>query len=352
MPNLARATLLAVGLHAAFLTAPSRALAFPPGGAQPVPYQTAPVPYGQPPAAPAPQSAGTRALSLGPAQSVGSDVIYLRDGGILRGTIIDAIPNAQARIQLATGEIATVPWSEIARFDHAGATPPGPPQPHRTDASPEPNRTASAAVSGSGVLVHIDSPSPVELQRKVDPNAAARGSDGHANAKSGWQTVCSAPCDHAIPADGRYRVIGDGARPSREFMLPGTARSVSLNVSPSSPGWFIGGIVLTSVGGITMIVGLFVGLIGSLATTLDSSGTAQDWANGGWTAVAIGGVGMIVGIVALVGNMHSDVAIGTGEATGQTPGSAWAHVATWREASPIERAVAPAVAAPLIHLSF
>jgi hypothetical protein len=135
-------------------------------------------------------------------------------------------------------------------------------------------------------------------------------------------------------------------------MLPDAGRPVSLNVSPSSNGWFIGGIVLLSVGSITALVGLCIGLIGSLASTVDSSGTAQDWATGGWTTFAIGGVGAVVGAIALVANMHSDVSFPTAETAGKGPGSPWAQVASWREPGPVERAVPPAVAAPVFKLSF
>lgn len=89
------------------MTTPGLAWAQARQAPQPVPYPTlpAPVPYGQPAPGPAPLPS-----ARGPA--VGQDVIYMKNGGILRGTIIDAIPNSQARIQLATGEIATVPWRE------------------------------------------------------------------------------------------------------------------------------------------------------------------------------------------------------------------------------------------------
>ena len=104
----ARALLVLAAVQLATVTAPSVAWA----QTQPVPYPTLPppVPYGEPTPAPG--------ASVQRAPSVGQDVIYMKNGGILRGTIIDAIPDAQARIQLATGEIATVPWQAIDRIEH------------------------------------------------------------------------------------------------------------------------------------------------------------------------------------------------------------------------------------------
>src|SRR5271170_296199 len=107
-----RALAVLVAAQMAAVTTPSVAWA---QGPQPVPYPTAPPPvlYGQPAPAPTPSASAPR-----PGAPVGQDVIYMKNGGILRGTIIDAIPDAQARIQLATGEIATVPWPAIDRIDH------------------------------------------------------------------------------------------------------------------------------------------------------------------------------------------------------------------------------------------
>ena len=55
---------------------------------------------------------------------------------MLRGTIIDAIPEAQARIQLVTGEIATVPWPQILRIERAGAPPANSPPSTKPPAPP------------------------------------------------------------------------------------------------------------------------------------------------------------------------------------------------------------------------
>jgi hypothetical protein len=307
--------------------------------AQPVPYNPAPspVPYGQSTSG-AQQPSGLRA-----AAPAGSDVIYLKNGGILRGTIIDAIPNAQARIQLATGEIATVPWSEIARMDHSGTTSSAPAAP--TPAPP----AAPTKAPPVGPTVHIDSPSPVELQHK--------GGDSDT-----WQMVCSSPCDRRLPTDGPYRIVGDGARPSRGFTLPEGAGGVTLNVSPSSQGWFVAGIVFVSVGAPTLLIGLLIGLVASLATTVDNSGTAQDWATGGWTAFGIGTAGVIGGIIAITSNAHTGVEVQTAGSNEGAAGSPWVpvpmwalgqgpHVAGLHDAPPGLQA-APAVGGTLFKLSF
>src|SRR5207249_5202899 len=79
-----------------------------------------------------------------------------------------------------------------------------------------------------------------------------------------WTFACGAPCDADLPLSAEYRIGGSGIRSSRAFSLaarPG--EHVTLDVTTSSTGGFAGGIVLTSLGGLTMIVGLALILVGS-----------------------------------------------------------------------------------------
>jgi hypothetical protein len=96
--------------------------------------------------APAPQAHG-----------VGSDVIYTKSGGMMRGTLIEVAAGAQATIQLGTGEIVTVPWAEILRIEQGTQAPAPAP-------APAPTPTAAPSPPDTMVLVHIDAPSPVEMQ--------------------------------------------------------------------------------------------------------------------------------------------------------------------------------------------
>jgi hypothetical protein len=326
---------MVVVVHTAVLTAPALAFAQAP---QPVPCNQTRVPYdaaGDHPASSATAPPGTRAL-VAPA---GSDVIYLKNGGVLRGTIIDATPDAQARIQLATGEIATVPWSEIARFEHGAtlSTAPSPAPPPTARAEPAPK------AAPAGPMVHIDSPSTVELQYKGEGE------------NESWRTVCSSPCDRRLPAEGRYRIGGDSARPSRTFILPEGTGTVSLAVNPSSHGWFNVGVVLTAVGAPTMVIGFIMGLyVASLCTSGDCSVTGQDVATGGWTAFGLGAAGLVVGLIAIVVHARTGVDVQSGAAKEGAAGSPWMQVATFRdgrEPAPESRA-APAVGGTVFKLSF
>jgi hypothetical protein len=250
-------------------------------------------------------------------RSVGSDIIYTRSGGMMRGTLIEVATGAQATIQLATGEVVTVPWSEISRIEQGAPTPT--PTPTPTDAT---------------VLVHIDSPSPVDLQ-------VTHGK------KNDWETICSAPCDVQVPAHGMYRIAGSGSRPSSTFSLSSMHGRADLVVSPSSSGWFVGGIVLLSVGGGVMLIGAFIGLIASITSTVDTSGASSQIEATGWTMAGVGALGLVAGIVAMASNAHSGVEL---HDAGAAP--APQHAATWRDAPAFEMAVPRAVAVPILSGSF
>jgi hypothetical protein len=252
-------------------------------------------------------------------RSVGSDIIHTKSGGMLRGTLLEVATGAQATIQLGTGEIVTVPWAEIARIEQGAPTP-----------TPSPTQTPTDTM----VLVHIDSPSPVELQVN------------HGQ-KDDWQTACSSPCDQQFPAHGTYRITGDGTRPSHSFTLSAMHGRADLAVSPSSSGWFVGGIVLLAVGGAATLVGAVIGLIADITSTVDKSGTSSQIETTGWTVAGVGAIGLIAGIVAMASNAHSGVEF---HDAGATP--APQHAATWRDAPAFEMAVPRAVAVPILTGSF
>lgn len=341
-----RAAAVVAAMHLAAVSAPSVAWA----QAQPVPYPTAPppVPYND---GPLPGPAVQRA------PVVGQDVIYMKNGGILRGTIIDAIPDAQARIQLATGEIATVPWQAIDRIEHGsngsrpGAPLPPLPGPAPRGAIPPPPPPPRAVAPGAMVWVHIEGGDGALLE-------ADRASDGT------WEVACRAPCDIQVPTSGDYRIGGSTIRRSAIFRLRGNPGDhVTVNVSGGSKAWLVTGIVITPIGGLVTLIGLIMGLAGSIATTsvstsgcygstttcgsLDSS-TNPGLATAGWITALVGaGIG-VAGIVLIATNAKTTVAVDlTGAQAARVQGDAWAKVPSWRETGSAEKAVPPVYGASL-----
>jgi len=353
------ASLLAASLAFPAVAVPSQAFALPPPPpppppvvvVQPVPVQ--PVPYAPPPAVPAGSSAaaGVEVLpALPPGQAVdvprlaqvGTDIVYLKGGGMLRGTLIEAIPNDHATLEMATGQTAVIPWDRIERIERAGSRPPTP-APSFTPAFPAPPE--------GNALVHIDSEDPVTLERRVPGTRF-------------WTPVCTSPCDIGVPVWGSYRISGQGIRDSNDFNL--AARNgdhVVLNVSSATKGGFAGGIALTSIGGFSILVGATI--LFSVATS-DLANNAADqpsspndgtWNTAGWIMVGAGAGAVLVGILLLTTNRHSNVAQSGGltrqasEGTDALRADARFRAPQWHD-DKTAQGLPKAVGAPILKFSF
>ncbi len=53
------------------------------------------------------------------------DTVVLKNGGILRGSLVKDVPGESLVLELTTGEIRTIPRAEIARVEPARSAPPG-----------------------------------------------------------------------------------------------------------------------------------------------------------------------------------------------------------------------------------
>jgi hypothetical protein len=262
---------------------------------------------------PAPASGVGAAAAAGQPRAAGADVIDLKNGGALHGTMIDAVPNSYARIQLVTGQVATVPWQDIERIERGIAAPaiPGP------AAAATPAATAPAAT----VWVHIEGSQVAQLQRDTS-------GDGN------WVTVCTAPCDRALPAQVGYRIVGDGIRDSSDFELSAQGgQRQTLTVDEGSRGGFVLGIVGTVAGGIAIGIGLLVVFIAAVSRAVDSDNGAATSGDinaetAGWIISGAGTAGLVGGIVLLVSNGRTRVAQGSATASSSAwlPASDWAHV--------------------------
>jgi hypothetical protein len=267
----------------------------------------------------------------------------MKNGGILRGTIVDAIPNAQARIELVTGEIATVPWEEIARIEYAAEARPAPPPPASAPApAPAPSPPRPSPLAGPMVLVHLDGPDDAQLQQ----DATGDGS---------WRTVCSPPCDQSLPVGPDYRIEGGSFKSSSVFKLSGgQGERVTVTISGASKGWFVAGIVATAIAAPVSLISLLTGLTASLeagVTTGSIHDQASSFASGAWTVFAVSAAALVGGIVLIVTNAKTTTTQDVGIAQAAllaTP----AHRPTWREPPPEEKAMPPAVGAPLWTVHF
>jgi hypothetical protein len=93
------------------------------------------------------------------------------------------------------------------------------------------------------VLVHIESPGSVDLERETGDR------------RDPFYVTCSSPCDEWVPASGVYRIGGSGTRASRRFELRANSGRETLVVSPASSAVFDIGIGLMVVGAAAIAIG-------------------------------------------------------------------------------------------------
>lgn len=253
------------------------------------------------------------------AQDLPPDVVRLRDGGMLRGTIIESSPGSHVLLTLANGETRRVeaedvewagPVAEMAV--HSAQTP--------TDLALGPSEQASSAdgprseperPSGpSAVLPAGDLRFPIELWTHLDREIVVhwRASEhpemsvtivGNIGAAStdmvgDWVEVCTVPCSASLPQGTHHLAASEGDFPRYEFPLPLTVRqplSVEIVRVDRTTERIAGGITIGS----SLVIGAFLmGIPAAIDGGLFTSG-----ANGGSfvAGAVIGGLGLIVGLL-------------------------------------------------------
>ncbi len=97
---------------------------------------------------------------------------------------------------------------------------------------------ATAATPPPTVVVHLDSPQPVNLEASYQDGA--------------WRTVCTSPCDAAVQADGVFRISGESLRTSKSFRIEAGGKA-TLTVDPVSSSGHTLSVVLIVVGSLALL---------------------------------------------------------------------------------------------------
>jgi len=334
-----RTASLFLALAAAANIAVQTPLAHAQTAVQPVPYNPS-QPVG---AAPAPfQPLPSQPVAPPGVAVTGGDVVILKGGGMLRGRLVEVIPNDHATIALSTGQNAIIEWSRIERIEQApagyapGQAPAAPPLP------PPP---------AGRVWVHIES----------DRELLVEGL-GH---ESGWQHMCSSPCDMELPLDLEYRLLGDGVRPSQPFRLQALAgQHEVIDVTAASKGGYVGGVTLVGIGSVLIGLGLIVLAFGALQNSVGGTcpdGISTGCGSPGNGTEAVGGIMALVGAAGLVGGIVLTVNNSRTSAKQSIaqPGprarlgddGAWVRLPMWHDAS-AQRSLPTPQLSPIFSRSF
>jgi hypothetical protein len=329
-----------------------------PAQVQPVPYNTGqPVQYGAQPTPAPPQIYTTP-----PPGTAGTpDTVVLKNGGMIRGTLVEVLPNDHATVQLPSGQSAIIQWAEIHHIERGGAPTAAPSVPPQGGLVPLPATTAP--VTGPTVLVHI------ETQRRVTLDRRNPGDD------QPWVTACESPCDVQLPLNNDYRIVGEGIWASGEFELDGNpGQRVVIKVNPATRFARTAGIVTAGIGLTAAIVGIYVVAVSATANCVNTANvtTGCETSGGGttvgWVIVAAGLVTAAVGGVLILMNLRTgqsqDLQSPAARAAGLWRGDlakattteegadAFKRVPTFRATSATDRAMPIPTSIPLLSGSF
>ena len=218
------------------------------------------------------------------------DVVVLKDGTILEGTVGEMVPNQSITITVE-GKARTIAWQDVERvnIDRAKAAPQAP---------------------AARTMLHVEG---------VDSDAFVQMLDQHGT--TAWAEVCKGSCDHELPSDGLYRIVGSGIRASQPFRIEGA--QANLHAKTASSVGFVGGLSMVILGGLSVVNGISFFVLAELDKDVLTSGTYRDFYIAGGVLTGVG-LGLLVGGAFLLGgNLRTKV---TGATTVRVP--------AWRDAPP------------------
>jgi hypothetical protein len=221
----------------------------------------------------------------GDAASLGEDEISLKDGGMLRGTIVAIEPKKEATI-VVNGKERTIPWSNIDKVErgkYKGESKPAPSKDE--DRSPAQEQGAK---QGAPRLFIESNYEGVEL-RHIKESISVVTSQGSVTGMI-TRSACGAPCGRVIDGtDGsQFYFVGPGMVRSPSFSLIDKSGDITARVRGGSSAKRIGGIVGVSLGGAVLLgaLGFF------LFVSIQPSGGDTETASFVVMGVGAAGVGL------------------------------------------------------------
>lgn len=201
------------------------------------------------------------------------DIVQLRDGSYVRGTIVERVEGQYVTIQLAGGDLRQFPFSEVT---YAGAAADEVPQP--------PAQTLSAQPALTGPTQAVPTPQPGSVQLQVVPARADQrftlhvltgsatatvwtgGGVGFARVDS-FAPVCTAPCSTNLPPGSYFFGVSQGDGEARR--APGGPFTVDRNMLTaeieyeSREGFRIAGWLWLGIGAVAGLTIMLIPLFGN-----------------------------------------------------------------------------------------
>ena len=291
------------------------------------------VPAHAEPKANVPVSGAAEVPPPAPAGPSAPDIVRLKNGGMLRGTIAESNPGEFVMILLVTGESRKIAAADVVYAGPAESAPAAAPAPVPAP-SPVPAQAPAVTpnaneghrpfvtVEGPEAKVQFEStPSTLTLHRR----SASAGITGHGGVISGYDEICTAPCRVSLPA-GTYTFAV--SKPSKNAVeaepvtLPAGTSVLRADYTDRS-GLRVGGWVVL-IGSLGVGFGLEVDSFSSGTKTCDDYGYCSSSMNTTELAVGLGiaAVGFGVGFALL--RSPDNVAFTVGAGSGSAP-SALGH---------------------------
>lgn len=171
-----------------------------------------------------------------PAPAAAPDLVRLKNGGMLRGTIAESGGDA-VTIVLVTGETRKIPAAEVVFAGPAASAPSAAPAPALSARAPAPSPPPAAPNDANGVqpfaVVHAaearvdfaSEPAGYTLFRR---SASANFAHSNGPAATGYDEICTAPCNASMPSGTHTFAV---AKPEGD---PTEAAAVALPVGNST----------------------------------------------------------------------------------------------------------------------
>ncbi|MCB9703732.1 MAG: hypothetical protein H6711_17685 [Myxococcales bacterium] len=168
--------------------------------------------------------------------STGDDLVFLADGRMLRGTLVEIEPGVAVAIVAASdGALRRFEWREVAVIERATR----PAQVVAEGEAPTPAQPwVHLAVAGEG---------DVQLHELPAGATSAVASERR----------CGAPCDRTLAVDGgrRFVITGSGVPTSRPFSLDVGGDRLVARVRPGRSRMLTGGLLASAFGGGLAVTG-------------------------------------------------------------------------------------------------